>query len=415
MGWGERHGDGEFPFRARWNLPPGSKTKTKTAPGFATQEEAKKFADAREEELRVDLRRGDYHDQSRGEVSLDDYFWKKWLPAQRLSEKSVANRQGEYRNHLAPVFGARPLNGLDPFEIQAFENRLRAGVSQSTAGNVLGLLRMMLEDAVLAQMLRSMPMLPNRGRRGTRTPSDAREGMVATVSAIEAIAARLTVPDRTLVRVAAFTGMRWGEVSGLRRSFLTLQPAVPGLPASGCYVIDDRVGAVHEHPTTGRRTFGPPKGGARGRTVALAPVVVEWLLAYLKLIPKDRDLLFANQRGDPHQRNKFSDRWRPACDGWPALEATQGRRFRPGAPPVHPGLVPHDLRHTLKTLLADSGIEKRLRDDYLGHHSEGMDGVYIHPTEAMRALVPAAIQARWEEHVIAASPNVLPFRAPNAA
>lgn len=419
MGWGELHGKGtgDFPFRARWQLPPDGSgiRRTKTAPGFATKEAAKAYADAREEELRVDVRRGDYHDAAKGELTLDDYFYKKWLPMQRIEDKTRSNRIGEYRNHIGPQWGRTPLNQLDPFDLGAFENRVRSTLSQSLGGNVAELLRMMLEDAFAGGLLKTFPMLPKRRGRGSKIVSDARVGVVTTPAAIEGIAMRLKVPDRTLVRVKGYSGMRWGEVSGMRRGFLTLHEAAGGHPASGHYVIDDLVGIVHEHPTTGRRTFGPPKNGTKGRTVLFAPVVVGWLLEYLDTIPREQDLLFPNLAGFPHQRTKFNLRWRPAADGWPERKTSWGHRALAAAPPIHAGLVPHDLRHTLKTWLAEDGIEKLLRDDYLGHKPSGMDGVYIHPTEAMRARVPAAIQRRWEAFAAQSAPNVLPFRAPRQA
>ena len=416
MGWGELHGTGtgDFPFRARWKLPPGSAKKTETAPGFATKEAAKVYADAREEEWRVDLRRGDYHDPARGEITVDDYFHKKWLPAQRLSDKSRANRLGEYRNHIGKRWGSRALNSLDLFEIMAFDNQLRDDLSQSSAGNVMELLRLMLEDAVFAGLIKTVPMRPRR-RRGTREPSNQRPGMVTTLEQIAGIRARLRDSDALLVLVIAFTGMRWGEACGLRRSFLTLHAARDGRPAHGFYVIDDAIGTVHEDPHDGRRYFGPPKGGSKGRTVHLPPFLVAALLAYLKKLPAEEDLLFSNSNGNAHSRSDFNGRWRKACDGWPERRTSWGHRGVAAAPAIHEGLVPHDLRHTFKTWLAEDGFEPRYRDEWLGHKSPGMDGIYVHMTPAVRERILASLQRRWEIHTGKAAPNVLPFRASGAA
>lgn len=409
MPYAEQRGNGPFPWRVRWLLPPNGDGKKHYdgASGFATEDDALDHGRKMEQEQEVDLRRGDWHDRHKGEQTLDAYFWKVWLPAQRLSDKSRANREGEYRTHIGPRWGAGPLNAIEMFDVMAFENQLRARRSASTAGNVMELLRMMLEDAVYAGLLKTMPMRPKR-RRGKREPVKTRDGIVTTLEAIAAIRARMTAPDALLVLVIAFTGMRWGEACGIRRGFLTLRAAAGGRPASGFYVIDEKVGAVHEDPHTGRRYFGPPKEG-RGRTVELPPFLVELLLAYLRTFPPGRDLLFTNTANGAYSRTQFNKRWRRACDGWPARSTVQGHAALLEAGPVAAQLVPHDLRHTHKTWLAEDGIEPVARDERLGHVTPGMDGIYIHATAAMRERILAALQQRWEDHISRSSPTPLPF------
>lgn len=409
MAYAEKRGKGEYPWRVKWKRPDG---KDDQASGFRTKQDA--LAHGRDQES--DARNGRYHDKRRGDVLLDDYFWGTWLPAQRLSDKSKANRKGEYRTHIAPRWGQRPLNALDPFEIAAFENELRAARSQSTAGNVMELLRFMCDDAVFAGMLQSSPVPPKR-RRGQKTPSDARPGVAVDLATVEAIRGRLPAADALMILTIAFTGFRWGEAIGMRRSFLTLAPAGDGRTASGHYVIDKDVGAVHEDER-GRRSFGPPKGG-KGRTVELPTFLVELLLTYLGTFPPQRDLLFCNTKGQPFDRSNYNDRrWRPACDGWEGRDAVRGHRALLPAPAVAEGLVIHDLRHTHKTWLAEDGVDPVARDERLGHVTPGMDGVYIHATPAMRKRVLASLQRRWEQHqrqVQKRSPICLPESGSHAA
>lgn len=387
MAYAEKRGKGEYPWRVKFKLPDGRED---SASGFRTRNDALTYGRDKE----ADVRAGRFHDRRRGEVLLDDYFWKTWLPAQDLSDKSKANRKGEYRTHIAPRWGQRALNALEPFEIAQFEAELYAARSQSTAGNVMELLRFMCDDAVFAGLLQSSPVPPKR-RRGQKRPSDVREGRAVDLATIEAIRARLPAADALMVLTIAFTGMRWGEAIGMRASFLSLAPAVGGEPASGFYVIDPEIGAVHEDER-GRRAFGPPKGG-KGRTVELPPFLVELLAAHLKTFPRGRDLLFCNTRGQPFDRSNYNERrWRPACDGWEARDAVQGHAALLAAPAVAEGLVIHDLRHTHKTWLAEDGVDPVARDERLGHATPGMDGVYIHATPAMRRRVLAVLQRRWE-------------------
>lgn len=411
MAYAEKRGKGEYPWRVKYKLPDGTET---SASGFRTQKDALNYG--RDQE--ADVRHGRFHDRRRGDIQLSDYFWKTWLPAQRLSDKSKANRKGEYRTHIEPRWGQRKLNELDPFEIAQFENEMYEARSQSTAGNVMELLRFMCDDAVFAGMLQSSPVPPKQ-RRGQKKPSDAREGVAVDLAAVEAIRARLPAAEALLVLVAAFTGMRWGEAIGLRRSFLTLKSAADGKPASGRYVIDEKIGAVHEDER-GRRFFGPPKL-EKGRTVELPPFLVLLLLAYLETFPRERDLLFVNRNNEPLRRSGFSKEstpWRRACDGWPARDAVHGHPALVEAPAVHAGLVFRDLRHTHKTWLAEDGIEPVARDERLGHATPGIDGVYIHATPAMRKRILAALERRWAQYQRQSgkrSPNGLPESGSRAA
>lgn len=410
MAYAEKRGRGEYPWRVKFKRPDGTEG---SASGFRTQKDA--LNHGRDQE--ADVRAGRFHDSQNGEVLLDDYFWKKWLPAQRLSDKSRANRKGEYRAHIAPRWGRRTLNALEPFEIQTFENELRAARSKSTADNVMELLRFMCDDAVFAGMLKTSPVPPKR-RRGQKEPDTSRKGVAVDLATVEAIRARLPASESLLVLVAAFTGMRWGEAIGMRRSFLTLT-AADDKPASGHYVIDKDVGAVHEDER-GRRDFGPPKGG-KGRTVELPPFLAEALLAYLATFPASRNLLFVNRACEPLRRSGFSKEstpWRRACDGWAARDAVHGHPALLEAPAIHAGLHFHDLRHTHKTWLADDGIPPVARDERLGHVTPGMDGVYIHATPAMRKRVLAVLQRRWEQFQRegrSRSPIVLPKTDSQAA
>lgn len=411
MAYAEKRGKGDFPWRVKFKRPDGTEDQ---ASGFRTKADALNYG--REQE--ADIRRGRWHDRKRGDVILDTYFWDVWLPAQRISDKSKANRKGEYRAHIAPRWGQRTLNDLEPFEILTFDAELRKARSKSTADNVLELLRFMCDDAVFAGLLDMSPVQPKQ-RRGQKDPDTARKGIAIDLGTVQAIRARMPAPEALLVLIAAFTGLRFGEAIGVRRSFLTLIPAQDGTRASGLYVIDKDVGAVHEDER-GRRSFGPPKLG-KGRVVELPPFLVELLLAYLETFPTQRDLLFVNRSNEPIRRSGFSKEstpWRRACDGWPARDAVHGHAALLEAPPIHPGLVFRDLRHTHKTWLAEDGVEPVARDERLGHATPGMDGVYIHATPAMRKRVLAVLQRRWEafqRSPTSRSPNFLPSQGSHAA
>lgn len=408
MAYAEKRGAGEYPWRVRWELPPDGSGKKKydSAPGFATREAALKYGHECEQEQAVDLRRGVWHDPRRGDVTLERY-WERWIEAQDIGDKTRENRLSQWRTHIKPRFGTTPLKAIDPLDVAAFEKQLRKKVGTSWADHTMELLRLMLGDAMASGLITATPVQPKR-RRGKKAPKTTRPGVAVDLATVLALRTRLTTAEGLLVLVTAFTGMRFGEAIGIRRSFLALHAAQAGRAAHGHYVIDDKVGAIHED-AKGKRTFGPPKGG-RSRTVQLPPFLVELLLAYLDTFPAKRDLLFVSRTGLSIRRSQWTRRvWRIACDGYPARDTVQGHTALLAADPVALGLHFHDLRHTHKTWLAEDGADPVARDERLGHVTPGMDGIYIHATDAMRARILTGLQRRWEDHMRRSSPIPLPF------
>jgi len=116
---------------------------------------------------------------------------------------------------------------------------------------------------------------------------------------ILAICARLPAPEALMVITTAFSGLRWGEVAGMRRKYHYLAPADGDTPASGWYEIDEFDGALKE--CGGRLAFGPPKD-REARLVELPAFLVILLLAYLETIPARRQLLFPCGSGEGYRR-----------------------------------------------------------------------------------------------------------------
>lgn len=393
MASAEKRGDGEYPWSVKYRIgtKPNGKPDYKRDSGFATEEAALNHGKNQE----ADIRRGQFHDERRGNLTLDEY-WGKWREAYDTSDENLRVRDAQYRNHLKPRWGHKPLNEIDAIDVMSFEKAKRKQVSRKYSNSIMELLRMMMDDAQFAGLIKVTPVRAT-SRRGTKEPVTKRESIITDIPTVVAIGERLSAPEALMWLVALFTGMRWGEIIGVRRSLLDLHPAKRGQPAHGSYLIDEKIGAVHE-TRGGQRYFGPPKEH-KGRTIELPAFLVEKLLAYLGTIPEDRDLLFCDTTGKAFNRSNYNDRrWRPACDGWEGWEAKRGRKARPPAEAVALGLVPHDLRHTHKTWLAEDGCEPRARDERLGHATPGMDGVYIHTTPAMRRKILDVLQERWEKY-----------------
>jgi integrase len=230
---------------------------------------------------------------------------------------------------------------------------------------VLSVIRDLLADAVSEGLIPSAPALRLRHRR-TGAGAPVRPGVAVDVETVLAVCALLPAQEALMAVVALFTGMRWGEVCGMRRQQLHAAGEPGGLDGAW-YRIDTLNGVVHED-VHARRFFGPPIGGA-GRTIDLPGFLAD-LLADHAATTNGRELLFANRRAAAIRHTDFLNRWRPACDGT--------------LPPICPGLRFHDLRHTHKNMLIELDVPEILHDERLGHHPPDMRAVYAHTTPAMR-------------------------------
>jgi integrase len=358
--------------------------------GFRTKAAAKRFAEDQESQIHAKT----WVDPESGKITLDKY-WSEWAAAQKLSESTRDRYTSYFDNHLSPWKGGTPIREITGLQTDAFKKDLREekGLAVSTVTAVVGLLGRMMADAVFYRLIVSSPVRPS-SRRGEKEPDEARKGQSVELEAVQAIRTRLPAPEALLALVCVFTGMRWGEVAGMRRKFLYLMPGDGEGPASGWYEVDQKVGALKER--NGTLTFGPPKD-REARLIELPGFLVELLLAHLEALPARQRLLFTTGVDEPWRRSNFNRRrWRPACDGWEARAASTGHPARAAAPPVVEGLRFHDLRHTQETWLTEDHIPKIARDARLGHVTPGMEGTYNHVTPKMRAEILAVLTRRWE-------------------
>lgn len=380
MASAEKRGDGPRPWRVRYKKPDGT---WGSASGFET----KKKALAHGNDQESDARAGRWYDAERGKITLDAYY-AKWKPAQDISDSTGERYDSYYRNHIKPQWGDKGLMEHDPTELAEFEKKLRQRVAESTADGVMMVFREILEDATFEGRLQICPIQRGR-RRGRRTAPTGRPGVALTLDQLEAIRARLPHVQSLLILTAAFTGMRWGEVAGMRQSFLSIEgDDVP------YYDIDEKLGALHEDDK-GILTFGPPKNRI-GRTIELPDFLADRLAVHVSTLPKGQDLLFTTSAGTGFRRSNFNAWWRRACDGWPASAARRGHRAVEAAPPIIDANV-HDTRRTHKTWLSEDGIDPVARNERLGHTTPGMDGVYIRATDVMRDRILDTLTTRWEK------------------
>lgn len=327
-----------------------------------------------------------------------DEWWNRWFPALDLAPATLETYAQQYRRHVRARFGDRPLAEVIGLDLTGFARTLREqGLAPSTVTVVMTVMRDLLTDAASEGLIAAVPIHHERHRqtaRGVRS----RVGVAVGMETALAICDRLPAQEAMVILVAAFTGMRLGEVCGMRRSMLHVPGSAEDKPSRGpvndapWYAVDPMVGAVHED-VHAHRFFAPAKGGY-GRVIDLPPFLAELLTGYCRRFGQ-RDLLFVNRHGDPIRRTDFMYRWRPACDGILARYGRDGRLLKPARPPICPGLRFHDLRHTHKTILTELGVPEVLQDERLGHHQPAMRAVYAHVSPVMRRKMLDRLEDLW--------------------
>jgi integrase len=156
---------------------------------------------------------------------------------------------------------------------------------------------------------------------------------------------------QALILLAAYSGLRWGELAGLRRADVDL--------------LHRTVRVEHQlAEVNGHLSFSAPKTSAGVRTIMLPQLIVDEVADHLtRWSASGPDgLVFVMPEGTPLRRENFRKRvWLPAC----RAADLNGLRF-------------HDLRHTGATLAAASGAPLRAVMHRLGHASAAAAIRYQH-------------------------------------
>lgn len=63
--------------------------------------------------------------------------------------------------------------------------------------------------------------------------------------------------------------------------------------------------------------------------------------------------------------------------------------------PIAPGLTPHGLRHTHRTLMEELGVPPKLMDDRMGHEDGSVQARYTHITPDMRRQLLDGLTGLW--------------------
>jgi integrase len=336
----------------------------------------KKAAEAELTRLLGEVDQGTYVEPKK--LTLAKYLRDEWLPAKQVSKMKPTTYEGYRMNcesHIIPALGGYKLQTLQPDMLSSFYRMLitngrsdgKGGLSPKTVRHIHGIIHKALKDtAKRGYVPRNGADLADLPERAAGAEAQApTEPQVWSPEQISAFLAGVA-GDRMFAawRLIATTGMRRGELLGLRWSDLDLETG-----RLAVQVARVRVGKVVVSST--------PKTRAGKRVLQLDPATVAALKTWHARQAaerlavgeryQDEGYVFTMPDGSPIIPNRFSIWFRKHVK-------------RLGLPKIRL----HDTRHSYATAGLARGVPVKVMSVRLGHASTAItENLYQHVLPAM--------------------------------
>lgn len=437
MAYAEKRGRS---WRVKYKLPNG---KYDSASGFETKQEALDWGRAQE----TDVQRKVFVNPSDGRKTLGEWVdeWREVLDVAETSKQTYASRLNAV---ILPKWRDTPLGDITSMSYRAWQTQLKDAHKKNYVDAIEGLMRMLLEDAVEERLIPFNPMPTGSKRKRGRHVSVAAEDdyVWPTPRQARALAENARqlrgFPWYVMILTIAYTGLRMGEVAGLRRDQLQLlaleygkalrvqwqgqwltEPAKhtvnkgetlqsiaalrhadakrsADIAEANDLAEDDRLRAGQKLILGKGFTLLPPKYSSY-RTLILPPFLGDLLSELLAQKGGHEHLVFQSQRGRPLRvDDQFYGRfWHPIVQGQDAEPVRRGRPAQLALPAVEgiADMVPHGLRHGHKVWLDEQGHPRVAVEERMGHRLKGVEGTYSHTSPEMELGIAKRLQAVWLE------------------
>lgn len=339
---------------------------------FATRRDADRWLAATE----LDISRGTWLNDKEGRVPFGEYA-RQWIEDNpRLGPRSKETYYRNLRLHLAPLADV-PLLALTPRAVRTWHaEALRGPGGNTSIGEAYRFLRAVLNTAVREGILAKNPcQIPGAG--GSR----AKRRTVATPDQVSALVEAIPGPYKAAVLLAAWGGLRRGEILALHRDDLDVEACTVTVHRNQVELLEAR-----------KRFDSRPKTDAGHRTVALPPLVKPVLEQHLeKYAGKQR--LFVSSTGGPMAGDTMTQAFSRVRDS----VGLENFRF-------------HDLRHTGQTLAAATGATLADLMKRLGHSSPAAAMRYLHTVAGRDEAIAEALAVLAEHGDAAKLPRSLTTR-----
>lgn len=288
-------------------------------------------------ELKRKKRLGELAAADAGTESLDQYATEVWAKAHTAHLKAETRRKYAcvFDKHVSPRLGGMQLRNIDPETVATFQSDMvRDGVKPHAVNKAVILLGAILQRAAESKRITTNPQ---RLIRKVALPQSEEVHPLAPAT-VEALRQALPLREATIVSVLAYTGVRPGELRGLRWRH-----------------VKDQTIIVNAEKTRTRRTVRILSSVARDLAI--------WKDASGD--PGGDEFVFPSSDGGEWSSNGF-EKWR--CRVFvPACETAEIGKPRP-----------YDLRHSFASLLLHEGRSVIYVARQLGHSAEMTLRTYGH-------------------------------------
>ncbi|MEU6222296.1 tyrosine-type recombinase/integrase [Streptomyces sp. NPDC047042] len=403
-------------WEARYTDPSGrDRSKTKD-----TFDEAVEFL----EQTRTEMRQRRWIDPARGEITLCAWH-KMWWPSQtpRLEENSEDRDLRSWRNHVEPAFGAWVLLDLTWLDIQNWVNSIWDGnggtLAASSVAKAFQILDKLLQAAKLDRRIAFNPA------DGVKLPTikkqhpDDRRG--PSYKQLQLVRRHLPRHMRAVQILAQETGLRWGEIAGLRACNVDLV----GRRIHVREVLVERNGKIKRKPY--------PKSDAGLRTVPLTRLAWRVLSFHMAQDPSvatrsdpeadglcEEELVFRGRNTvsrvthepyrAPLRRTTYYRQWINAIEK-AGVARVRTKKIKVGEVDPETGRKQtkekvkkqwwpefHDQRHTYASRLHERGVPEAVTQEILGHERAGeVTWLYTHAAADYAGQVLVALEDREPE------------------
>lgn len=329
MAWTRKLPSGRF--QGQYRDAAGS---TRTTGTFHRKGDAQDAGDEQESRLR----RGEWLDPDHNRLTVAQWA-ESWLPTKLdMRPSSFARLEGILTTHVLPAFGRMPLAAVSNLEVRRFvAGMLDKGSSPATARKTYSVFNQMMRAAVADRRIAFNPCAD------VPLPSAAvAEQRFLSRDEVALLADSIDERFRAFVLLAAYGGLRFGELAGLRRKRVDVLRA----RVTVAETLTDVNGVLR---------FGAPKTKRSRREVPLPRSIVRELDTHLgRFVGAGADaLVFTGPKGAALRRAGFRRSW------WqPAVSATGLEGFKV-----------HELRHTFVALWVDAGANVKEVSVRAGHSS----------------------------------------------
>jgi integrase len=265
------------------------------------------------------------------ETKLFGEVAQQWaeIMSQKVKSSTLKDYRGAMNHYILPRFGNLPIKDIDFLDVEEFRSKLKC--SNKRKNNVFVPMRSLMRFALRAGLIDKNPMDLVENLSVSKP-----EFYPLSIDEVHRFLDAVKPPYKNFFIVAFYTGMRFGEMAGLKWKN-----------------VDFRLGIIKVRETRVRGEEGPPKTKGSIRDIKMLPPVVEALRDQRKATMGKSDYVFLSFYGRPLLPNVVNFRtWKPALK--------------------RAGLKPRSLyqtRHTFATLMLDAGELPGWVQKMMGHES----------------------------------------------